>query len=127
LKRYKSPGVDQIPAELIEAGGETLRSDIHKLIKFIWKEEELPYQRRESIVVPIHKNCNETDCSNYRSISLLSTSYKVLSNFFVLDHQCGFRRTISTTDQIFYIRQILEKKWEYNRTVHQLFIDIKKA
>jgi hypothetical protein len=31
------------------------------------------------------------------------------------------------TDQIFYIQQILEKKWEYNGTVHQLFIDFKKA
>jgi hypothetical protein len=31
------------------------------------------------------------------------------------------------TDQIFYIRQILEKKWEYNDTVHQLIIDFKKA
>jgi hypothetical protein len=30
-------------------------------------------------------------------------------------------------DQIFYIRQIFEKKWEYNGTVHQLFIDFKKA
>jgi hypothetical protein len=30
-------------------------------------------------------------------------------------------------DQIFYIQQILEKKWEYNGTVHQLFIDFKKA
>jgi hypothetical protein len=29
LKRYKSPGVDQIPAEVIQAGGETLRSEIH--------------------------------------------------------------------------------------------------
>jgi hypothetical protein len=35
LKSYKSPGVDQIPAELIQAGGETLRSEIHKLIKLI--------------------------------------------------------------------------------------------
>jgi sorting nexin-29 len=43
------------------------------------------------------------------------------------DHQCGFRRNRSTTDQIFYIRQILEKKWKYNGTVHQLFIDFKKA
>jgi hypothetical protein len=43
------------------------------------------------------------------------------------DHQCGFRRNRSTTDQIFCIRQILEKKWEYNETVHQLFIDFKKA
>jgi hypothetical protein len=30
-------------------------------------------------------------------------------------------------DQIFYIRQLLEKKLEYNGTVHQLFIDFKKA
>jgi hypothetical protein len=37
-----------------------------------------------------------------------------------------FRRNSSTTDQIFCIRQILEKKWEYNETVHQLFIDLKK-
>jgi hypothetical protein len=33
----------------------------------------------------------------------------------------------STTDQVFYIWQILEKKWEYSGTVHQLFIDFKKA
>jgi hypothetical protein len=32
-----------------------------------------------------------------------------------------------TTDQIFYICQILEKKWEYNGTAHKLFIDFKKA
>jgi hypothetical protein len=30
-------------------------------------------------------------------------------------------------DQIFYIWQILEKKWDYNGTVHKLFIDFKKA
>ena len=43
------------------------------------------------------------------------------------DHQCGFRRNRSTTDHIFYIRQILEKKWEHNEAVHQLFISFKKA
>jgi hypothetical protein len=32
-----------------------------------------------------------------------------------------------TTDHIFCIRQILEKKWEYNGAVHQLFVDFKKA
>jgi sorting nexin-29 len=42
------------------------------------------------------------------------------------DHQCRFRHNRST-DQIFYICQILEKKWEYNGTVYQLFIDFKKA
>jgi len=33
----------------------------------------------------------------------------------------------SATDHIFCIRQILEKQWEYNEAVHQLFIDFKKA
>jgi hypothetical protein len=79
LKSYKSLGVDQIPAQLIQAGGETLRSEIRKLIKLIWKKE-LPRQWKEPIVVPIHRKCNKTDCSNYRGISFLSTSYKILSN-----------------------------------------------
>jgi hypothetical protein len=43
------------------------------------------------------------------------------------DHQCGFRHNRSTIDKIFCILQILEKKWEYIETVHQLFIDFKKA
>jgi hypothetical protein len=47
LKRYKYPGVDQIPAELIQAGRETVRSEIHKLIKLIWNKEELPHQWKE--------------------------------------------------------------------------------
>jgi hypothetical protein len=42
LKRYNSPGSDQIPAELIQTGGETLRSEIHKPITSVWNKEELP-------------------------------------------------------------------------------------
>jgi hypothetical protein len=44
MKRYKAPGSDQIPAELIQAGGEILHSEIHKLIMLIWNKEELPHQ-----------------------------------------------------------------------------------
>jgi hypothetical protein len=55
MKRYKSPGTDQIPAELIKAGGEILRSEIHKIIRSICNKEDLPQQRKESIIMPIHK------------------------------------------------------------------------
>jgi hypothetical protein len=138
LESYKSPGTDQIPAGLIKAGGEILCAEIHKLICSIWNKEELPQQWKESIIVPIYEKGGKTDCNNYRGISLLSTAYKILSNIllarltpyvdeFTVDHQCGFHRNRSATDQIFYFRQILEKKWEYNGTVHQLFIDLKKA
>jgi hypothetical protein len=44
LKRYKSTGSDQIPAEMIQAGGEILQSENHKLINSIWSKEELPDQ-----------------------------------------------------------------------------------
>jgi hypothetical protein len=109
LKSCKSPGVDQVLAELIQAGGETLRSEIHKLIKLIWNKEELPHQWKES-VVPIHKKGDKTDCSNYRGISLLSTSCKILSNILHArqtpyadeineDLQNVFRRNRSTTNK----------------------------
>jgi len=80
LKRNKSPGIDQIPAELTKAGGRTICLEIHKLIISIWKKEKLPEKWKESIIVPIHKKGNKTDCNNYRGISLLSTTYKILSN-----------------------------------------------
>ena len=53
LKRHKSPGIDQIPGELIKAGGRKIRSEIHKLT--IWNKEELPEEWKESIMVPIYK------------------------------------------------------------------------
>jgi hypothetical protein len=55
LKSHKSPGTDQIPAELIKAGGRTIRGAIHKLIIAIWNKRELPEEWKESIIVPIHK------------------------------------------------------------------------
>jgi hypothetical protein len=80
LIMYNSPGSHQITAELIQTGGEMLLSAIHKLINFIWNKKELPHTRKESIIVPIHKKGDKTGCNNYRGISLLSTSYKMLSN-----------------------------------------------
>jgi hypothetical protein len=131
LKSYKSPGTDQILAELIKAGRKTLCSEVHRLIYSIWNKEELPQQWKEFIIIPIHKKGDETDYYNYRGISLLSTDYKMLSNMLLArltpyvnevigDHQCGFCR--NTTD-----RQIPEKTLEYDGMVHQLFIDFKKA
>jgi hypothetical protein len=55
LKKYESPGSDQILAQLIQAGGETLLSAIHKLFNSVWNKEELPDQWKKSIIVPVHK------------------------------------------------------------------------
>jgi hypothetical protein len=82
--------------------------------------------------MPIYKT------SNYRGISLLSMSHKILSSILlsrlspyvdeiIWDHQCWFRCNRSTTDKIVCIHQILEKKWEYSETVQQLFVDFEKV
>ena len=55
LKKHKSPGIDQIPAEFIKAGRRTIRSDIHKLINSIWIKKEFPEKWKESIILPISK------------------------------------------------------------------------
>jgi len=65
---------------MFKAGGRTICYEIHKLIISIWNKGELPEEWKESIIVPLYKNGDKTDSSNYRGISLLPTTYKILSN-----------------------------------------------
>jgi len=75
LKSHKSPGIDQIPAE-----DKTIRCEIRKLVISISNKEELPEEWKESIIVTIYKKGDKTDCGNYKGISLLPATYKILSN-----------------------------------------------
>jgi hypothetical protein len=79
LKSYKSPGTDQIPAELIKAGGETLCSETQKLICCLWNKEELPQQWKESIITPIHKKGDKTV-----TIIEESPSYQLPTKFYII-------------------------------------------
>jgi hypothetical protein len=69
LKNYKCPSSDQIPAELIQAGGQTLVSVNHKIITSIWNKEELLDQWKGSITVPISKSSDKIDCNKHRKIN----------------------------------------------------------
>jgi hypothetical protein len=104
LKRHKSLGIDQIQADLIKEGASTISGEIHKLIISIWDKEELPEEWKESIIVPIYKKGDKTDCKNYKGITLLTTTYKILSNILLSrlipyaeewpdDRQCDFDAT----------------------------------
>jgi hypothetical protein len=88
INSHKSPGFDRMLAELIKAGGRTIRSEIHKLANFSWNKEELPEQWKESIIVAVYKKGDKTDCSNYRGISMLPTTYKIIGAY-----QCCQLRT----------------------------------
>ena len=68
LNSHKSPGIVQIPAELIKAGGKAIHSEIHKLIISTWNKQKLPEEWKESINVPIYKKGGKTYYSNCRDI-----------------------------------------------------------
>jgi len=96
----------------------------------ICNKAEFCEEWKKSIIVPIYMTAHKTDCSNYRVISLLTTTNRILSDNLlskeiIRDHQCGFRRSRSTTDHIFCIRHVLDKKMGMQKTVHQLFIHFK--
>jgi len=123
---------------LIKVGDKKICSEIHKLFISVWNKIKLHEEWKESVIVPIYKKGDKTGFSNYRGISLLPSTYKILSNILLQrltpytdeiigDHQCGFLGNRSTTDHIFCIRQILENKRKYNEAGHQVFIDFKKA
>jgi L-rhamnose mutarotase len=120
LKRNKSPGSDGITAEMLQAGGEQLVRHIHKLCNKAWHKGTIPEDWGKSILVPIPKKVDLSECSNYRRISLISHTGKVLLivllnrlkqqlDPFLSEEQAGFRKDRSTVHQILIIRLLAEK------------------
>jgi hypothetical protein len=80
VKKYKWPGIGEITAALIQAGGNTFCSEIIKLTMSVKNKEKLPQQWKEAIIVPIYEKDARTSCSINGGMSLFPTTYKILSN-----------------------------------------------
>jgi sorting nexin-29 len=138
LKNNKALGADGITAELFKQGGIELKNRMLQLILSISANEELPHECNFGIICPILKKGDPMTCSNYRGISLLNTAYKILSYIIYVrlseyteriigTYQCSFRKGKSTINQIFTLRQIMEKTVENQTGIHHLFINFKSA
>jgi hypothetical protein len=128
LKNNKAPGTDNIPAELLKYGGNELMKSIYELIILVWGKEQIPKEWCKSIIFPIHKKGDKLNCPNYRGLALLCAACKVLTSIIrrrlepyventLGEYQGGFRAGRSTTDQLFTVKQTLEKCWEFNINV----------
>jgi len=124
--------------ELIKYGGDKLLTRVYELVRQIWEEERIPEEWKETIIVPIHKRGDRDRCENYRGIALGNAAYKILSNIIMGkikphiekvmgDYKNGFREGRFVIDNIFALRIINEKLWEYSQSVQYLFIDFQKA
>jgi hypothetical protein len=79
LKNDKAPEEDDITTELLSKSGKAVMKKLEQIITKAWKEEKIPVAWNLSILRPIYKKGDTMDCHNYRGISLLDTSYKVIS------------------------------------------------
>jgi sorting nexin-29 len=138
LKTNRSPGPDNIIAELLKTKQEIIEATLQRRVCQIWMEEIIHEQWEDGLICPIHKKGDQLELNNYRRITLLNTGYKIFSNILyerlqpymesiVGKYQCGFRKCKSTIDQIQSVRQILEKTSEYGLSTFHLFIDFTAA
>jgi hypothetical protein len=115
--------------KLLKNGGPNLVDALHAMIQQAWTSEALPRSWTEDVLCPVHKEGDKLDCKNYQGICLLNVTYKVFAkilydrllphaNAVVQHYQAGFQLGKSTTDQLFALRQILEKCNAFNITTH---------
>ena len=138
LKKGKSAGVDNIPAELVQAGGETMIDVLTEICNRIWRTGEWPTPWTQSLIITLPKKGNLQLCQNYRTISLISHSSKVMlkvilnrlkpqAEEIIAEEQAGFRAGRSTTEQIFNLRILCEKYLQHQQNLYHVFIDFKKS
>ena len=99
----------------------------------------VPQEFKDAKITTLYKQKGDRgDCNNYRGISLLSVTGKVIAKLVLNrlhklaeelypESQCGFRPGRSTTDMIFCVRQLMEKSREQRQPLHIAFIDLTKA
>jgi len=135
LKIRKAPGEDDIVAEFNKNASQELKSRLYALIRKIWRDEKMPDNWKIGLIVRLFKKGDEMKCKNYRGVTLLNVTYKVLSSVILEgyseeimgEYECGFRPQRRITDQLFVVRQILEKFYANDSDLHLLFIDLKKS
>ena len=74
----KASGGDGIPVELFQILKGDAKKVLHPICQQIWKTQQWPQDWKRSVFIPIPKKGNPQECSNYRTIGLLSHTSKVM-------------------------------------------------
>ena len=141
IKTGKSPGLDNIPAELLKNSGENATKVLHTLCCSIWRTCQWPKDWKQQELVMLHKAGNVKECGNYRTIALLSHTSKILLDIILnrlkakvelelAEEQAGFRPGRGTGDMLCAIQAVLEKinaMKKDQQDAYIIFIDYSKA
>ena len=116
----QASGGDVIPVELFQIWKDDAVKVLHSICQQIWKTQQWPQDWKRSVFLPIPKKGNAKECSNYRTIALISHASKVILKILqarlqqyvngeLPDVQAGFRKGKGTRDQFTNIRWIIKK------------------
>ena len=124
----KATGGDKIPVEVFQILKDDAVKVLHSTRQQIWKTQQWPQDWKRSVFIPIPKNGNAKECSNYHTIALISHFSKVMLkilqerpqqyvNYELPDVPAGFRKGRGTRDQIANIPWIIERAREFQKNI----------
>ena len=107
---------------------------LYSICQQIWKTQQWSQDWKKSVFSPIPKKSNAKECSDSRTIALISHATKVMfkilqarlqqyMNRELPDVQAGFRTGRGTRDQIANICWIIEKARQFQKNIYFCFID----
>ena len=120
----KASGGDGISVELFQILEDDAVKVLHSICQQIWKTQQWPQDWKRSVFTPVPKKGSAKECSNYRTIALISHASKVMLKILqarlqqyvnreLPDIQAGFRKGRGTRNQIANIRWIIKKAREF--------------
>jgi len=138
IQKGKACGPDEVPIELLQNGGPELITALHQLIVTIWRTGQWPQDWCDSTCVPILKKGDAKVCDNYRTLSLVSHSSKILLNIILerlrgkleletAPEQAGFRKGRGTQNHLVSLNVLTEKARASKRKLFFCFVDFQKA
>ena len=134
----KASGGDGIPVALFQILKDDAVKVLHSISQQIWETQQWPQHWKRSVFISILKKGNAKECSNYRTIALISHASKVMLkvlqarlqqyvNHELPDVQASFRKGRGTRDQIANIRWTMEKARGFQKNIYFCFTDYAKA
>ena len=111
ITTHKASGGNGIPVELFQILKGDAMKVLHSICQQIWKTQQWPQDWKKSVFIPILKKGNAKECSNYRTIALISHTGKVMLKILqarlqqyvnreLPDVQAGSRKGRGTRDQM---------------------------
>src|SRR2546425_3373565 len=138
MKEGKAARVDEIPSEMLKSLGEKATQELFDICMDMYDGGKWPDDFSRTAMIPLPKENNAVNCSDYRTISLICHASKIMlkvltkrieakAKHLLGRNQFGFRKDCGTRDAVGVMRTLCERSLEYGNEVFICFVDFEKA